>query len=165
MVAFKNIKTAEQLQQEKALQRQIAAKMASLQKRTDPEKLLKALESVAALVVKPALDTLDDPDATAPLFPDFSAGEAVAVDDVRNHEGILYRVIQSHMTQEDWLPPDVPALWVRVKAPDSAEWVAGIQVTVGEEYTYQGVTYRVIQSHQTQSGWEPPNVPALWEAV
>ncbi|WP_448318897.1 carbohydrate-binding protein, partial [Streptomyces sp. CO7] len=25
------------------------------------------------------------------------------------------------------------------------------------------VTYRCLQQHQAQGGWEPPNVPALWQ--
>ena len=28
--------------------------------------------------------------------------------------------------------------------------------------SYRGITYVTIQSHRTASGWEPPNVPALW---
>jgi hypothetical protein len=35
---------------------------------------------------------------------------------------------------------------------------------VGEEVTYNGVTYKCRQSHTSQVGWEPPNVPALWLA-
>jgi streptogrisin C len=36
---------------------------------------------------------------------------------------------------------------------------------VGDEVVYQSVRYRVIQAHQSQPGWEPPNVPALWTRV
>jgi len=28
--------------------------------------------------------------------------------------------------------------------------------------SYDGVTYRCLQGHTTQEGWQPPNVPALW---
>jgi chitinase len=31
--------------------------------------------------------------------------------------------------------------------------------------TYGGVTYKCIQSHTSLTGWEPPNVPALWGRV
>src|SRR5690606_32768726 len=30
---------------------------------------------------------------------------------------------------------------------------------------YGGSTYRNIQSHTSLVGWEPPNVPALWQLV
>ncbi|NEE58319.1 dioxygenase, partial [Streptomyces sp. SID8455] len=29
--------------------------------------------------------------------------------------------------------------------------------------TYGGVAYRCRQAHRSLTGWEPPNVPALWE--
>lgn len=41
-------------------------------------------------------------------------------------------------------------------------WAAGLAVAVGGLYIYNGATYRVVQAHTTQPGWEPPNVPALW---
>ncbi|MFE6871253.1 carbohydrate-binding protein [Kitasatospora sp. NPDC057692] len=31
--------------------------------------------------------------------------------------------------------------------------------------TYNGVSYRCIQGHTAYAGWEPPNVPALWQAI
>src|SRR4051812_30768709 len=34
--------------------------------------------------------------------------------------------------------------------------------TVGQLVTYGGKIYKCIQSHPSQVGWEPPNVPALW---
>lgn len=41
-------------------------------------------------------------------------------------------------------------------------WSAGIWVTRGEKYRHNNSTWRVIQSHTTQVGWEPANVPALF---
>jgi hypothetical protein len=144
------------------------AEQASEQRKNErQQQSLAALEVVAVIVLKPLLDDMaeDDVERVASLFPDWHAGEAVAVGDIRAFDGVLWRVIQAHTTQADWTPPQVPALWGRVKSPDSTEWVAGISVTVGEQYTYQGVTYRVVQSHTTQAGWEPPSVPALWSVV
>lgn len=42
------------------------------------------------------------------------------------------------------------------------QWETGISVEVGELYKYDNIIYEVIQSHTTQSGWEPPSVPALF---
>lgn len=50
--------------------------------------------------------------------------------------------------------PAGPAAW----APQSA-------YAVGDQVTYQGKTYKCIQAHTSQVGWEPPNVPALWNAA
>ncbi|WP_157877765.1 carbohydrate-binding protein, partial [Streptomyces kanamyceticus] len=53
--------------------------------------------------------------------------------------------------------------------PDPGEpggtWAAGKVYAAGDSVTYGGSTYRCLQPHQAQPGWEPPNTPALWEAV
>ncbi len=112
-------------------------------------------------------DELDDDqiDALTGIFPDWEPGLAVSVGEVYRWDGTLVEVIQGHTTQADWEPDQVPALFKIHRAPDMTEWVAGISVEVGEEFTYQGSTYRVLQAHTTQAGWEPPNVPALWQLV
>lgn len=97
--------------------------------------------------------------------PDIDVSEGV----LRSYNGQLYECIQPHTTQSDWTPPQVPALWLAILLPDQPKaWMPQISVEVGEEYWYpdtDGTLYRVIQPHTTQTGWEPPNVPALWEAV
>ncbi|MDF5752114.1 lytic polysaccharide monooxygenase [Spongiactinospora sp. TRM90649] len=42
-------------------------------------------------------------------------------------------------------------------------WAAGTSYAAGDRVTYNGVTYRCSQAHTAMSGWEPPNVPALWQ--
>ncbi|WP_084964701.1 fibronectin type III domain-containing protein [Thermoactinospora rubra] len=44
-----------------------------------------------------------------------------------------------------------------------AEWAPWTAYTAGQQVTYNGVTYQCLQSHTSQPGWEPPNVPALWK--
>ncbi|XIE81434.1 carbohydrate-binding protein [Streptomyces sp. SBR177] len=44
-------------------------------------------------------------------------------------------------------------------------WQAGTVYAAGDTVTYGGATYRCLQGHQAQPGWEPPNVPALWQRV
>ena len=46
-----------------------------------------------------------------------------------------------------------------------AEWEPGVDYAVGDQASYDGTVYDCIQAHTSQVGWEPPNVPALWEAV
>lgn len=41
-------------------------------------------------------------------------------------------------------------------------WAAGTVYQPGDTVTYGGATYRCLQGHQAQPGWEPPSVPALW---
>ena len=44
-------------------------------------------------------------------------------------------------------------------------WQAGIQVAADERYCYEDKLYRAVQSHTTQTGWEPDRTPALWTEV
>ncbi|MER7134800.1 carbohydrate-binding protein [Streptosporangium saharense] len=44
-------------------------------------------------------------------------------------------------------------------------WAAGTAYTAGSTVTYGGSTYRCLQAHTAMTGWEPPNVPALWQRV
>ncbi|MEU9836335.1 M4 family metallopeptidase [Streptosporangium sp. NPDC048047] len=42
-------------------------------------------------------------------------------------------------------------------------WAPWTSYAVGDTVTYDGVTYRCLQGHTSVPGWEPPNVPALWQ--
>ncbi|MFD3541716.1 carbohydrate-binding protein [Streptomyces sp. NPDC058662] len=44
-------------------------------------------------------------------------------------------------------------------------WKAGSVYATGATVTYGGASYRCLQGHQAQTGWEPPNVPALWQRL
>ncbi|MFD0884127.1 carbohydrate-binding protein [Streptosporangium algeriense] len=44
-------------------------------------------------------------------------------------------------------------------------WAAGTAYTAGSTVTYGGSTYRCLQGHTALPGWEPPNVPALWQRL
>src|SRR5260370_442559 len=44
-------------------------------------------------------------------------------------------------------------------------WQPWTAYTAGTLVTFNGTTYKCIQSHTSQPGWEPPNVPALWGLV
>lgn len=41
-------------------------------------------------------------------------------------------------------------------------WDTQVAYVVGDQVTYNGETFECQQAHQSQAGWEPPNVPALW---
>ncbi|GGS88678.1 MULTISPECIES: carbohydrate-binding protein [Streptomyces] len=44
-------------------------------------------------------------------------------------------------------------------------WKSGTVYAAGATVTYGGASYRCLQAHQAQAGWEPPNVPALWQRL
>lgn len=47
---------------------------------------------------------------------------------------------------------------------DSREWKANTAYKVGDVVTFKGKTYKCIQGHTSLSTWQPPIVPALWQA-
>lgn len=95
-------------------------------------------------------------------------GLSVQVGDVYGYGGFLWRCVQAHTTQSDWTPDKVPALWRKVEIVHEAEkrvWQAGVDYTSGDVVFYpdaDGAEYECLQSHTSLTGWEPPNVPALW---
>ena len=44
-------------------------------------------------------------------------------------------------------------------------WAPWTSYTAGTTVTYEGVSYRCLQSHTSVPGWEPPAVPALWQRL
>lgn len=44
-------------------------------------------------------------------------------------------------------------------------WGSGKEYAAGEKVQADGKLWRCVQGHTSQSGWEPENVPALWEQI
>jgi chitinase len=44
-------------------------------------------------------------------------------------------------------------------------WQPNHTYAAGDRVSYNGHDYQCIQGHTSQVGWEPPNVPALWQAL
>lgn len=110
----------------------------------------------------PALFTFTRPNSDTL---EWIANEYVYVGWKRVFSGQTYEVIQEHMTQSDWTPPaTLGVLWKTVVVP-GGEWQAGVSYAVNDEVTYLGSTYKCLQAHTSQTGWEPPNVPALWQLI
>lgn len=49
--------------------------------------------------------------APTPYAPDWKAGEALKVGDLRLYKGIVYSVVQAHTSAAHWPPDQVPALY------------------------------------------------------
>ena len=96
-------------------------------------------------------------------------GIEVKVGDVYTFGAFLWRCLQEHTTQGEWTPDLVPALWRKVEVISEDEvrvWETGIEYALGDEVAYpdaKGKMFVCLQMHVSQTGWEPPVVPALWE--
>jgi len=112
----------------------------------------------------PALFVVYREDAASVL--DWIVGESVTVGMRRVYDGVTYECVQSHVTQSDWTPPAVPALWRAVinepEEPATPAWTAYTAYTIGDVVTYNGIPYSCRQAHTSLPGWEPPAVLALW---
>jgi chitinase len=56
-------------------------------------------------------------------------------------------------------------LVIPARAADRGAWAPNTAYAIGDTVTYNGLTYQCIQAHTSLTGWEPPNVPALWKLV
>lgn len=74
-------------------------------------KLRKAIEKTAV--------TLTDSEAfdVAELFPMWKVDTAYQTGDRVQYEGKLYKCLQGHTSQEDWIPTEAVSLWVEVADP------------------------------------------------
>lgn len=61
--------------------------------------------------------------------------------------------------------PTAPAEIAQKNVDWYKQWSIGENLSVGDRRAYEGILYEVVQAHTTQSGWEPPNVPALFKRV
>ncbi|MFD0696977.1 glycosyl hydrolase family 18 protein [Paenibacillus sp. GCM10027628] len=52
---------------------------------------------------------------------------------------------------------------VPATALGASAWAPNTSYHVGDIVTYGGSTYSCLQAHTSLTGWEPPNVPALWK--
>lgn len=84
-----------------------------------------ALYSEMSESISKAVEALDDEhsEAVTELFPFWGVGIDYAVGDRRQYDGLLYRCVQAHTSQADWMPPAVPALWVRTSTEEWPEWI------------------------------------------
>ena len=98
-------------------------------------------------------------------------GIAVVAGDVYAFGAFLWKCVQPHTTQGDWSPDLTPALWHKVEIITEDEtrvWAADISYVVGDIVSYPDATstrYECLQAHTSQTGWNPPAVPALWKAL
>ena len=75
-------------------------------------------QQLRALIEK-AIKTLTDEEALTgiELFPRWGVGISYQIDDRFSYQNKLYKVIQVHISQDDWKPDSAPALYTEVVLP------------------------------------------------
>ena len=116
--------------------------------------------------IEKASVSLADEDAlqAVELFPQWVTGHAYAVDERLQYNGVLYRVVQAHTSQADWMPDKTPALFVTVSLD---EWTEFVQPTgahdaykKGDKVTFEGKHYISLIDANVYS---PTAYPAGWQ--
>lgn len=116
--------------------------------------------------IEKAAVSLTDADAleSVELFQAWAAGVAYAVDERIQYGGTLYRVVQAHTSQADWVPDKTPALFVVVSLD---EWPEFVQPTgahdaykKGDKVTFEGKHYISLIDANVYS---PTAYPAGWQ--
>lgn len=114
--------------------------------------------------IEAAASTMTDETAltAVELFPEWKSGKAYAVSDRAQYNGTLYKCIQAHTSQADWIPPATPALWKTVSVDEYPEWVqptgAHDAYNIGDKVTYNGQRYVCTSNANVYApdvyGWE-----------
>lgn len=101
------------------------------------------------------------------LYESYQVNKLYKVDDIFQYEGKLYKVIQEHTSQENWIPSELPALYLSLM-PENVipEWVqptgAHDAYNIGDKVIYGGKIYESIIDGNT---WSPVDHPQGWELV
>ena len=111
-------------------------------------------------VIESLAETLDDESAaeSVELFPIWATDTDYAVEDRRRYEGLLYKCLQAHTSQETWNPADAPSLWAKVLVPDPEvipEWEQPESTNPymkGDKVRHNG---KIWESNIDNNVWEP----------
>lgn len=106
--------------------------------------------------------------AHADMFEDWQSGVGYKAGQIRKHGDVLYKVIQDHTSQEDWVPSNTPTLYDALVITESGyeEWKkptgAHNAYNKGKIVLFKGKLYRSLIDGNTYS---PEEYAAAWEVV
>lgn len=120
--------------------------------------------------IEKAAVSLSDEDALEAvyLFPNWSADQDYDKDTRVLYEGILYRCLQSHTSQEGWTPTAAPSLWAKVLIPDEneiPEWEQPNSTNpymIGDKIIFEDHIYESVIDNNI---WSPAAYPAGWQLI
>ena len=122
--------------------------------------ITEVLAQMAKLAQKQAMQIEDDAQALEVkyLYPEWKSGKDYAAGYRVNYNGVLYKCLQGHTSQDDWMPEAAPSLWAKVLIPDPnviPEWEQPDSTNpymAGDKVTHNGKTW---ESSIDNNVWEP----------
>jgi hypothetical protein len=111
--------------------------------------------------------TQEEIESLQDLYDEWEANKNYAVGDYVKYNDTLYKVIQIHASQSDWLPNTTASLYTIVQAVGVIEeWGVRNLTTnpfmIGEQVKFEAVIYESIIDNNV---WTPTDYPAGWQAV
>ena len=100
------------------------------------------------------------------LFANWQPNKAYIKDERVNYEGILYKCLQAHTSQDGWTPTAAPSLWAKVLIPDAnviPEWEQPDSTNpymIGDKVLFEGQVYESVIDNNI---WSPAAFPAGWK--
>lgn len=132
--------------------------------------LLDLARKLRPYIEKAALSLSDEEALEAKeLYPQWSGnGISYKVNDKVRYNGILYKVLLAHTSQEGWMPTAAPSLFAKVLIPDEntiPEWeqpdsTNGYQI--GDRVMFENKIYESLIDNNI---WSPIAYPAGWREV
>lgn len=172
--------TDEEYQQwQEMLEAVIAGEMAEAQAIAEQYELIRPLNptEVLAAMINAQPEVVESmPDETVgrmqPYFPRWATDTEYAVGDIVTHgegDGVVYRCLTAHTSQDTWVPTDAPSLWAKVLT-DAGEILPWEQPSStnpymkGDKVLWDG---KVWESTVDNNVWMPgaAGTESLWQQV
>lgn len=103
------------------------------------------------------------------MFPVFNHPSHYKVGDKLRYDGILYKVLIEHDTQEDWNPLNAPSLYTKVLSQQPGEDIPEWEQPGSENAYMKGdrviLDGKIYESIIDNNVWKPTEYPAGWKEV
>ena len=132
---------------------------------TEPD-TYEIMEAVKKMLSSSVMDLSDEEAlSVAALYPTWisKVGEQVNTGERYWYDGKLYKVIQTHTVQEDWIPDVSASLFTEVTIEEWPEYVTPSSANpymTGDKVTFNGVHYICKMDNCV---WSPSEYPSAWE--
>lgn len=116
-----------------------------------------------------------DPEGALDIIPDWQEWTEYRVGEHVVYEGTIYRIVQSHRSQHDWLPSEVPALYTVANKTSTdpvdpedgyPEWEQPTGVHnayhTGDKVMFEGLAYQSVIDNNL---WSPVDHPEGWVEI
>ncbi len=105
------------------------------------------------------------------LFPAWKADVGYLTGDRVRYDGVLYKVLQNHTSQDGWTPDESPSLFARVLIPDPEQIPVWEQpdstnaYMTGDKVYFPTAEDDIYESLIDNNVWSPVDYPAGWQIV